>query len=251
MVFEELRRQKRVVAELRAQVAAGRILSSVRRITSKDISKRQPYSLRDAEGQQVEDQSRWGDIVHEHFKEKFKSDDAVNPETTRRMWRHRVRMAIQNGHSPGELSFEEFRAAMELMKPNVATGRDTVLGTILLFLLEATKGFLYNAVVERVAVREDTHVKDWAEFDVGPTSFQVARGLHRNLQTLVSCMMRTCSLDRERAAAHPLWPSGQDWPVCTESQLNERSLSLLLRIERESLCGSFLQRSLPIGLFGD
>ena len=128
MVFEELRRQKRIVAELRAQVAAGRILSSVRRITSKVISKRQPYSLRDAEGQQVEDQSRWGDIVHEHFKEKFKSDDAVNPQNRRRIWRHRVRMAIQNGHSPGELSFEEFHAAMELMKPNVATGRDPCAG---------------------------------------------------------------------------------------------------------------------------
>ena len=69
MVFEELRTRKRVVAELRAKVAAGRRLASLRRLTSKVTRKRQPNSLRDAEGQQVEDQSRWSDIVHEHFKE--------------------------------------------------------------------------------------------------------------------------------------------------------------------------------------
>ena len=69
MIFEELRRQKRVVAELRAKVAVGRSLASLRQLTSKVTSKRQPNSLRDAEGQQVEDQSRWGDTVHEHFEE--------------------------------------------------------------------------------------------------------------------------------------------------------------------------------------
>ena len=54
---------------------------------------------------------------------------------------------------------------MELVKHNVATARDGALGTILLFLPEATKVLLYSAVVERLAWREDTHVKDWAEFD--------------------------------------------------------------------------------------
>ena len=50
-----------------------------------------------------------------------------------------------------------------------------------------------------------------------------------------SCMMRTCSPDREWAKAHALWPSAQDRAVCTErAQLDERSLSLLSRTERES-----------------
>ena len=74
-----------VVAELRAKVAAVKRLASLRRLTSKVISKRQPSSLRDAEGQQVEDQNRWCDTVHEHSKEKIKYDDAVNSETTRRI----------------------------------------------------------------------------------------------------------------------------------------------------------------------
>ena len=112
MVFEELRRQKR---------------ASLRRLTNKVISKRQPNSLRDDEGQQVEDQSRWGGTVHEHLKNK--SDDAANPETTRRIWRSGVWAAIQNGYPRGA----EFQEAMKLVKPNVATG------TILLFLLEATQ----------------------------------------------------------------------------------------------------------------
>ena len=73
-------------------------------------------------------------------------------------------MAMHNGHSLGKLSFEEFQEAMVLVKPNVATGRDNVPGTILLFLLGTTKVLLYNAVVERLARSEDTHVEDWAEF---------------------------------------------------------------------------------------
>ena len=73
-------------------MAAERRLATLRPLPSKVLSKRQSTSQRDAECPQVEDQSRWGDIVHEHFNEKFKSDDAVNPETTRRIWRHRVSM---------------------------------------------------------------------------------------------------------------------------------------------------------------
>ena len=59
IVFVELWRRKRFVAELR------RRLASLRRLISKVISKRLPNSLRDGESQQVEDQSRWGDIVHD------------------------------------------------------------------------------------------------------------------------------------------------------------------------------------------
>ena len=99
-------------------------------------------------------------------KNKFRCDDVQDPETTRRIWRKRVRSAVQWGCSRGELSYEEFQEAMKLVKPNVATGRDNVPGTILRFLPETTQILLYHAVVERLAGREDTHVKDWAEFDV-------------------------------------------------------------------------------------
>ena len=55
---------------------------------------------------------------------------------------------------------------MELVISNVATGRDNVSGTILRLFPEATKVLLYNAEVERLSGREDSHVKDWAKFDV-------------------------------------------------------------------------------------
>ena len=42
-----------------------------------------------------------------------------------------------------------------------------------------------------------------------PTSFQVARGLHSKTRTVVSCMKRTCSHDREWAKAHALRYSGK------------------------------------------
>ena len=166
MTFEGLQRQKHTVADLRAKVAAERILLTLRRLSSKVTNKRLPNSLRDSEGRQVQDQSRWGHLVHEHFQKKFGCDDAQDPETTRRIWRTRVRYAVQRGFAPGVLSYEEFQEAMSLVKPDVATGRDNVPGTILLFLLEITQVRLNHAVVERLAGREDAHVKDWAEFDV-------------------------------------------------------------------------------------
>ena len=95
--------------------------------------------------------------------------DATTPKIlrpTRRIWRTRVRYAFQRGFSPEVLSCEEFQEAMRLVKPDVATGRDNVPGTILRFLPETTQVRLYHAVVERLAGQEDTHVKDWAEFDV-------------------------------------------------------------------------------------
>ena len=43
-----------------------------------------------------------------------------------------------------------------------------------------------------------------------PTSFQVARGLHRYARTVVSCMMRTCSPNREwTEATHTDTPASQ------------------------------------------
>ena len=104
---------------------------------------------------QVEDQSRLGDIVHDQFKGKFRSDDAVNPETTRRIWRHKVRTVNQNWHSPGELSFEEFPEAMLPLDGTMCRARSCS------SFPEATKVLLCNAVLERLTRREDTHVKDW------------------------------------------------------------------------------------------
>ena len=55
---------------------------------------------------------------------------------------------------------------MRMVKLDVATGRDNVPGSILRFLPEITQTRLYYALVERLAGREDAHIKDWAEFDV-------------------------------------------------------------------------------------
>ena len=49
-----------------------------------------------------------------------------------------------------------------------------------------------------------------------PISFQVARRLHSYARTGVSCMMRTCSVNKERAKVHAPWHSGPDRAVCTE-----------------------------------
>ena len=69
-----------------------------------------------------------------------------------------------------------------------------------------------------------------------PTSFHVARGLHRNHLINVSCMMRTCAPDKDWTTATPSGPQRKSEPcVHRESELDERSLSLLWRsvIERE------------------
>ena len=54
-----------------------------------------------------------------------------NSETTRLIWRKKVRSATSSGHSRAVLDFEEFQDAMKLVKPSVAEGRVNVLGTIL------------------------------------------------------------------------------------------------------------------------
>ena len=72
------------------------------------------------------------------------------PETTRAIWNMKVREAQQCGQSPEELSFEEFQEVLRLVKPNVATGRDNVPGTILRFLSGSVQTQLYCAIVERL-----------------------------------------------------------------------------------------------------
>ena len=166
LTFEEIQRQKRIVVDLRAKVAAERRLLTLRRLSSKVINKRMPSPLRDSTGQHVQDQSRWGHLIHEHFQKK---SDATTPRILRprgAFWRTRVRYAVQRGLPPGILSYEEFQEAMRMVKSDAATGRDNVPGSILRFFPEITQTRLYYAVVERLAGREDTHVKDWAEFDV-------------------------------------------------------------------------------------
>ena len=53
--FEEIQRQKRTVADLRAKVAAERRLLTLRWLSSKVNNKRMPSFLRDSTGQQVQD----------------------------------------------------------------------------------------------------------------------------------------------------------------------------------------------------
>ena len=54
---------RNVLTLLAAIWAAERKLASLRQLTQKVISKRQPIFLRDNEGQQVEDESRWSGLL--------------------------------------------------------------------------------------------------------------------------------------------------------------------------------------------
>ena len=74
--------------------------------------------------------------------------------------------ALQRGQNLEKLSFEEFLEVLRQVKPNVATSRDNVPGTIVRFLPESVQNQLYRAIVERLAGREDAHVRGWAEFDI-------------------------------------------------------------------------------------
>ena len=117
------------------------------------MNKRLPGALRNAEGSLVKDQSCWGNLIHEHFGGKFRRDNAQRPEVTRALWKTRVCHAQQHGQKPEEMSFEEFREVLSLVKPNVATGRDNVPGTIVRFLPEPVLNQLYRAIVDRLAGR--------------------------------------------------------------------------------------------------
>ena len=166
LVLHMVRRQKRLVNELRMKVASERKLAALRALGGKSVNKRLPSALKNAEGQPVEDQSCWCSLMHEHFGGKFRRENVQKPEVTRALWKMKVWEAQQLGQIPEELSFEEFLEVLSLVKPNVATGRDNVPGTVLRFLPESVQNQLYRAIVERLAGREDAHVKGWAEFDI-------------------------------------------------------------------------------------
>ena len=101
------------------------------------MNKRLPAGLRNPEGLLVKDQSCWGDLIHEHFGGKFRRVNVQSHEATRALWKARLCRAQQLGEKPEELSFEEFKEVLGLVKPNVATGRDNVPGTIVRFLPES------------------------------------------------------------------------------------------------------------------
>ena len=166
LVLHMVRRQKRLVNELRGKVVSERQLETLRALGGKSVNKRLPAGLRNPEGLLVKDQSCWGSLIHEHFGAKFRRVNAQSHEATRALWKARLCRAQQLGEKSEELSFEEFREVLCLVKPNVATGRDNVPGTILRFLPESVLNQLYRAIVERLAGREDAHVKGWAEFDI-------------------------------------------------------------------------------------
>ena len=73
-----VRRQKRLVNELRVKVASERKLATLRVLGGKSVNKRLPSALRSAEGQPVEDQSCWGSLIHEHFGGKFRQGMCKN-----------------------------------------------------------------------------------------------------------------------------------------------------------------------------
>ena len=87
MVNANLRCFKRAVVEHKAKVAAERKLATLCRVSGKFVILRLPSFLRDAEGRRVEDQSHGRGIVHEHFKKKFRCDDAECPRSIRELWR--------------------------------------------------------------------------------------------------------------------------------------------------------------------
>ena len=166
MVHANLRCLRRAVVDSKAQLSAERKLATVRRLCGKFVNMRHPSFLRNADGSRVEDQSLWGGIVSEHFMKKFHCSDAVCPDAIRELWRLRVNGALRRGHSPGQLRYAEFCEAFELIKVNVATSRDNIPGSVLRLLPVKVRRRLYCAVVERLAGREDEHVKDWAGYDV-------------------------------------------------------------------------------------
>ena len=85
LVHEELCMRNREVAE---------------HMAGKSVCERLPCHLRDAAGHHVDDQSRWRGLIHEHFRKKCVSVDAVDPDVTRKVWQNRVRMAAHGGKTP-------------------------------------------------------------------------------------------------------------------------------------------------------
>ena len=166
LVLHMVRRQKRLVNELRREVVSERKLETLRTLRGKSVNKRLPVGHRDPEGQLVKDQSCWGRLIHEHFGAKFRRVAVQSHEATRALWKARLRRAQQLGEKFEDLSFDEFREVLLLVKPNVATGRDNIPGTIVRFLPEFVLNQLYRAIADRLSGREDAWVHGWAEFDI-------------------------------------------------------------------------------------
>ena len=76
LVLHTVRRQKRLVNDLRMKVMSERKLAALRLLGRKNVNKRLPIALRNAEGHPVEDESCWESLIHEHFGEKFRREDA-------------------------------------------------------------------------------------------------------------------------------------------------------------------------------
>ena len=74
LVLHMVQRQKRLVNELRVKVVQARgSLRHCVHIGGKNVNKRLPSALRNTEGLPLEDQSRWGSLIHEHFRWKILS----------------------------------------------------------------------------------------------------------------------------------------------------------------------------------
>ena len=97
LVLHILRRQKRLVNDLRMKVVSERKLAALRLLGRKNVNKRLPSALRNAEGHPVEDQICWGSLIQEHFGKKFRREDVQKPETTRALWKMKIREAQQCG----------------------------------------------------------------------------------------------------------------------------------------------------------
>ena len=105
LVLHMVRRQKRLVKEWRMKVVSERKLAVLRLLGRKNVNKRLPSALRNAEGHPMEDQSCWESLIHEHCGRKFRRENVQKPETTRVFWKMKVWEALQRGHFPEELSF--------------------------------------------------------------------------------------------------------------------------------------------------
>ena len=66
LALHMVRRQKRLVNELRMKVTSERKLAALRMLGGKNVNKRLPSALRNAEGHPMEDQSCWESLIHGH-----------------------------------------------------------------------------------------------------------------------------------------------------------------------------------------
>ena len=87
LVLHMVRRQKRLVNELRSEIASERKLATLRALGGKSVNKRLPSVLRNVGGLPVEDQSCWCSLIHEHFSGKFRRGNVQKPEVTRVLWK--------------------------------------------------------------------------------------------------------------------------------------------------------------------